>query len=286
MTEIQTSTLRPGLLVSLKTTIRGNVSYKKQDLETGTDESGAHYAKWETERTIIDPIEHESAVKVRGQICSLVRRECSASTFGLLCPEAKLDSLELAVKVARRMARDYNDRAAVTRIGVFVIIGRVADSDVEAVRAINSEVSELISAMAAGVAALDAKAVRDAANRIKSIGQMLNPESAKRAQTAIDLARAAARKIVSAGEKAATEIDQATIDQIAACRAAFIDIDLPEMEIAAPDTVATDVGIGGPELADPDRDPDHAEQEEIEARKEASDPFADLAPAAALEIGG
>ncbi len=39
---MQTSTLRPGLLVSLKSASRGNVSYQKQDLEYENSENVEH----------------------------------------------------------------------------------------------------------------------------------------------------------------------------------------------------------------------------------------------------
>ncbi len=44
---IQSTTLRPGLLVSFKTSIRGNVSYTKKTLESEhiTDD-GAQEARW------------------------------------------------------------------------------------------------------------------------------------------------------------------------------------------------------------------------------------------------
>lgn len=284
---LQKSTLRPGLLVSLKTSIRGNVSYNKRDLEAGVDPSGAVHTKWETERTIRDPQEHESAVKLRGQICSIIRRECSLSSFGLLCPEAKFDALESALKVARTLAEDFNSRAVVTRIGVFVIVGRVADSDVEAVRAINSEISDLIATMASAVKNLDAKAVREAANRIKAMGQMLSPEASKRAEEAIEIARKAARKIVAVGQTAATEIDQATVDQISACRAAFIDFEMDAGEIEAPTTQARGVDfqamVVDPAAAPASTDPDAPALEAIDMsanitleHPEVPDPFADL----------
>ena len=48
---MQTNTIRPGLLVSLKTTVRGNVSYQHTDIEPEhLTETGQQLAKWETER--------------------------------------------------------------------------------------------------------------------------------------------------------------------------------------------------------------------------------------------
>lgn len=68
MNTFKASTLRPGLLVSLKTSCTGNVSYTRADIEAGhMTEEGKKRAKWETERTIEDPIEHEAAIKVQSK---------------------------------------------------------------------------------------------------------------------------------------------------------------------------------------------------------------------------
>src|SRR5580704_12554363 len=92
------STLRPGLLVSLKTSLSGNVRYDKRDIEREhTTETGEARAKWETERVISDPDEYERAQKVRGKAGSVIRGICAISAFGLLCPETDADKLERAM---------------------------------------------------------------------------------------------------------------------------------------------------------------------------------------------
>ena len=64
---IKSSTLKPGLLVSLRTQLRGNVKYATKIIDAEhIVSSGAKKAKWETERTIIDPADHEAAKKARG----------------------------------------------------------------------------------------------------------------------------------------------------------------------------------------------------------------------------
>ena len=131
------STLRPGLLVSLKTSITGNVSYTKQTIEAEhVAADGAQLAKWETERKIADPAEHEAACVARGKASNAIRRVCSVTAFGLLCPESEGDKLEGAIAEARAVAEEFNSKAAMTRLGVYVITGRIAPDDVEAVKAI------------------------------------------------------------------------------------------------------------------------------------------------------
>jgi hypothetical protein len=234
MTLNNISTLRPGLLVSLKTSVQGNVKYSKTVLESEhKDPDGAERARWETERTITDKVEHEAAQEARGKASHVIRRVCTNSAFGLLCPESKTAELEAAIADARKVAEDFNSKATLTRLGVFVICGRVAQDDVEAVRAINSEIRDLLADMETGLANLDVKMVRAAAVKAKGIGQMLSPSAAEKIEVAITAARASARKIVAAGEQVAAEVDRATIRRIAEQRTAFLDIDNMK-EVARP----------------------------------------------------
>lgn len=234
MTTFQTSTLRPGLLVGLKTSVSGNVHYAKRVVEADhVTGDGARKARWETERTITDPEEHERAGKVRNKARALIAGVCANSAFGLLCPETARENLGRAVAEARKLADDFNATAQLTRVTINVIAGRIAADDVEAVRAINSELRDLLESMEDGVRNLDAKAVRDAASRARSLGAMLSPNAQARVRTAIDAARAAATKIVKAGEQSAQEIDLQAVRTITEARTAFLDLD-PEVELKAP----------------------------------------------------
>ena len=245
-----TTTLRPGLLVSLKTSTRGNVAYDKKDIERDhLNKKGERIAKWETTRQIADPEEFARSQEVRAKVYSVIRSVCIWSAFGLLCPEADAEQLDAAVKEARAMVRAFNDDAKITRLGVNVLTGRIAPDDVEAVKAINSEVRDLMADMETGLKNLDVKAIRAAAQRAKGIGNMLTPNAQARIQVAIELARKSASQIVKAGERAEVEVDRATIRKIKEQRIAFLELDEPE-EIAKPQARAKAVEL------DPDVDSD------------------------------
>jgi hypothetical protein len=231
---IKTSTLRPGLLVSLKTSLTGNVEYRTRtiDAERRTAD-GALQARWETERTVIDPTEHEAGKKARGAARTAISRVCSTSAFGLLCPEANADALETAIAEARAIADAFNASATLTRLTVYAITGRIAADDVEAARAINSEVRELLETMRQGVADMDPEAIREAANKARGLGQMLQPEAEARLRLAIEAARGAARQITKAGDTAALVVDKLAMRKIAESRTAFLDMD-EAGEVAAP----------------------------------------------------
>lgn len=229
MTSI-TSTLRPGLLVSLTIRITGNVSYKTKDLEhRHAEDDGTERARWETERIVQNAAELRRAEKVRSTARQMISRICARSSFGLLCPMAWEDDLQKNIAEARKLAAEFNARSRVTEVSVYAIVGRVAQDDVEAVRAINSEVRALMNEMSIGVKELDTKRVRDAANRARAVGSMLTPEAAEKVKVAIEAARGAARKIVKAGEEAAKQIDKEAIRQISAARTAFLDLDAGEL---------------------------------------------------------
>jgi hypothetical protein len=221
-------------LVGLKTSLTGNVSYRTQDIEPErVSADGAMRAKWETEKTVRDAAEQERGIKARSDARTIVTRLCSATGFGLLCPETRADELAAAIAQARTIAARFNETATITCLNVGVIVGRVADNDQQAVKAINGEVRELLADMDAGIRSLDVKAVREAADKARALGQMLTPNAAERVQVAIDAARRVARRMVKAGEQAAREIDQATLRAIASARTAFLDLDTPA-EPAAP----------------------------------------------------
>lgn len=229
---LKASTLRPGLLVSLKTSQTGNTQYVKRTIEANhLTKDGKAKAKWETLRVISDPAEHERACQVRSKARATISGVCANSAFGLLCPESNADELEAAIVEARQLVEDFNSEAKLSRVHIYVVTGRIAPDDVEAVRAINSEVRELLDDMKEGIKNLDVKAVREAAGRARSIGMMLSPDAQARITVAIEAARKTARAMVKAGEQAAQEIDRRTLRTISESRTAFLDLD-DEKEIA------------------------------------------------------
>src|SRR5262249_8333256 len=91
--------LKPGILVSAKTAIRGGVTYERKDLETGEVlQPGSQVARWETTRTIEDAEVYERACKVRSKIGALIRQACAATSgFGLICPAGSEEKLDEAI---------------------------------------------------------------------------------------------------------------------------------------------------------------------------------------------
>lgn len=224
------STVRPGYLVSLKTSIRGNVTYVKEVIDPERlTEAGAKQEKWQTERTVSDPAEHEAAKRARSKIGSLFRGACVQSSFGLLCPEANEAALADAIAESRKIADEFNKTSSITRLGVDVLCGRITPDDVAAVRAINSEIRELMGDMTGSISNGDVAGVREAASRLKSVGEMLSVDAQAKVRLAVEAGRGAARELVKTEGKS---VDLAAIKMIEDVGAHF---DLSEpAEVGAP----------------------------------------------------
>lgn len=234
---MRTTLIRPGLLVALKTTLTGGVSYEKRTIEEGTD-GAASVATWQTTRVIADKAEHEAATVARGKARTAVSRVCCLTSFGLLCPEAEEEKLSAALDEAQRIAEDHNRGAKFTRVEVLAITGRVADSDERAARAIGSEVRELIAAMEAGIRRADPEAIREAANKARALSGMLSADVRGSVSAAIQEARGIAREIVrrveKSGETAAEVVEGLQLKALQAARFAVLDLE-PAAEAQAPD---------------------------------------------------
>lgn len=234
---LTTSTLRPGFLVSLKTSTSGNVQYVRTGLASEKRDDGAAVEEWQTKRTVIDPAEHEAGQKARAKAGSLIRSVCIPSIFGLLCPEDSAEKLEAAIAAGRKVIDDFNAGAKLSRISIYVLCGRVMPDDAEAVRAISSELRDLMGEMQGGVENGNVDAIRDAASKLKGVGQMLTTEMQTKVQMAVETGRTAAKAYVRARDEAGFDgtvsVDKTAARRISELRASFLDLD-EVGEIAAP----------------------------------------------------
>lgn len=192
------SLLKPGFLVSLKTSLQGGVSYQRVDLDADKPEGddAAAIARWETTRRIDDPDEHKRAVKARGAASALIRAVCTHTAFGLLCPESRGSELDEAIRDAQALIDTHNQAAHSTHVRVYVLRGRIASTDEEAVRALSSEVREVLEEMQSGIRRLDVEGIRSAASRARKLGAILDAEQATKVNRAVEAARDAAKQIV------------------------------------------------------------------------------------------
>lgn len=226
-------TIQPGYLLSLKTSVRGGVSYARQDLPTDV----AGQERWETIKSTVDPDEHKRATKLRGRCSSRIRAISIKTSFGLFITEDRLKRLNEILAEIRADVREFNNGAQASRVGVWCVKGKVAATDEEAARGIASDVVDLLAQMDAGIKDLDVEAIRNAATQARQVLGALSPEQQKIATAAVDAARDAAstiaRRILKKSEDAAVVLQSIDAGAISAARMAFLDMEGASSEAAA-----------------------------------------------------
>lgn len=241
--------IKPGLLVAVKSSVAGGVSYRRTDLAAApsVDAIGANVevSTWETTRIVADAAEHDRAVKARGLAIREIGAQCARTAFGLLCPVDREADLDAALVRARQIVDAHNATATHTLIRIYMLKGRIADTDEQAARAIGAEVASLIEGMSGAIDRLDVAAIRDAATRAQAMGAMLDAGQASKVQDAIVAARKAARMIVARVEKGAEDAAIVLADiqrgAIEKARIAFLDLDEAAPAVDGPALPAVNV---------------------------------------------
>lgn len=233
MTNVKLNVLQPSLLVSLKSSVRGGVSYVREDLDSEKSEDAA-IKRWKTEKRVENAAEFDAATTARSKARSLISAVCSGSSFGLICPLSKEKELDAAIKEARAVAVAHNAQATHTQVEVFVIVGKIAQTDEEAARAISSEVKDLLDEMKAATLEGNVERIRAAANKARELGSILSPDAEKQVSSAIDEARKNAKELVKRvqkdGEKLEVVLKDLYVQRIDNARGAFLDLEEGEVK--------------------------------------------------------
>ncbi len=239
--------IRPGILVALKTHVTGGVEHLREEVapEATAPEGGSAQTRKTT--TIVEDVEElDRARAARSAALAAIGRVCVRTDFGLLCLASREGELDAAVAAAQALALEHNRGAQHTSVEVYVLKGRVAESDAEATKGIAAEVRGLIDGMSAGIAAADPKAIREAASRARKLGALLDESTSLKVSDAVAEAREAARvivkRVVDGGEEAATVVAELKTEAQDLARFAFLDLD-PVAEIAEPIESARDLDI-------------------------------------------
>ena len=236
------SILRPGFMVSLKTAVKGGVSYQRVELDakdaSAIASATAQVARWETTKIVEDPAEHERANKVRNTARGLITRHCVMTAFGLLCPESREPELLASLAEARALVAEHNATATCTNVSVYVMSGKIAETDEENARAIGEEIRGLIQDMSGAIDRLDPEKIREAAQKASKISAMLAPEQSAKVGAAVTAARKAARditrRILGNAEPAAVVLADIQRGAIEHAKIAFLDFsdDAPAVDPA------------------------------------------------------
>lgn len=214
--------IRPGFLVSLKTTLIGNISYHKVVLEREhIDADGAEKAKWQTERVIGDRREHDAGRKAQADARAKITSVCTNTAFGLLCPEDQADVLQNAIREAKEVAAQFNRTARLSRVNVYAIVGKIAPDRFDVVEAMASEALTLLDQMTAGIRNREPAEIRTAANELRKLGDMFSENGRAQLKTAIDAGRGAARKIGKTPGVPASDLEREALNVISGIRRGF-----------------------------------------------------------------
>lgn len=212
--------LRPGVLLSLRVSHKGGASYTQIDREQTTDKVGAEVTRWKTERRIEDPEEYERGSKLRNKCRTIITGACLQTPFGLICPLDQIKKLNDAMQTARATAAQFNSSAKHSWIVIGALRGKIEQNDTEAMRAIGTELKDLLRRMKEEVSQANPTNVRDLAWRAKQLGGMLEDTQ----QTQID-------KAVKAARKAASEIAKRVEKQGEETAAVLATLKLEELEL-------------------------------------------------------
>jgi hypothetical protein len=217
--------MMPGILVALRTSVRGGVEYERSELEA--DDAG-RVTRWETTRFMENPAERKAAAELASKAAGLVSKLCIRTTFGLLCRTDREAELDAAVAEMRQTVTEWNQKAEHTFVSVSAIKGRIADNDEEAIRAIVAEARDLLDQMGKGLEEADVDQIRAAALRAKKLSGMMTEDSGDRINAALTAARQAAKAIVKRGDDLSNKVAAVTIqierDTFNEARFSFLDM--------------------------------------------------------------
>lgn len=232
----KTTTIKPGILIALRSNVVGGVSYKRDDIASDepTEAENGESAKtsvevWKTIKVTTDPEEHARAGNIRGLALYEVTKNCMRTSFGMIASQALETELDAGYARATKMVAEFNATAKYTKIRFGMLKGRIAANDEEAVKAITSEIGALVANMNESIDKLDVKGIREAASKAASIAAILGDEEQRTVTAAVEAARMAARMIVkriaTQGEPAAKVLADMQRGALERARIAFLDLD-------------------------------------------------------------
>lgn len=235
--------LQPGILVGLKSEVRGGVRYYTEEIQ-GEEKAAtiadvgavlpSEDARAIARKSVVvtaDADEHERATAARNAARARIAKICTLTPFGLLCPRAREGDLDQAIGEAEAAVREFNRTAIYTHVDVFAIKGYIADNDEKAARGIASEIASLMESMRAGVEARDPEVIRSACRKAQALQSMIDEQAGERVSVALAAARSSAREIAKtirekghANAIMVTDGNKRILDEL---RASFTVLDLP-----------------------------------------------------------
>lgn len=155
--------IRPGILVGLRTSVKGGVEYTRLDKGIVEEDDGAVVEKWDTEKKTLDPEEHRLASAARNRARYLIKSTCAQTPFGLIAQDE--ERLEESVRAAKQHIREFNQQAQHSIVQIHVIRARFAADDAEAAESIRAALQDLLERLEGLTARGDVDGVRNLCNQ-------------------------------------------------------------------------------------------------------------------------
>lgn len=221
-------TIKPGYLVSVKTTLRGGVKYEREDIRNEHKKDGSKEEEWRTVKTVTNEEEFKAAEKQRAKIAALVSSRCKLTPFGLICQEEDIEELYMAKELAELMVDEWNTSAKHTIMTLNVLPVCISTDDERVARDIAKQMRDLAKQMKDAVRAGDVEAIREAAKTAATMKEMFGEEEKARVSLAIKAARDAAKiitkQVIKNKEKIEAVLPTLKLGPISKMRFVFADI--------------------------------------------------------------
>ena len=220
----ETALLKPGRMVSLRSTVRGGVEYDREDLPTACDcaladgpraevrgpdhatscpmGEGEAVKAWKTVRRIKDPVEWKRAKAVRGRAVAKVWHACVFTEFGLVLPDDRRAKFEEILTEQRQLVHEHNKTTQHTHVTLRVLRSRL-ERDEETETSLAAEVDEVVEDMEACAAASDVDGARKTALKAQKLTAIFSSDVAARVMEKVKAARDAATAAAKAARDAA-----------------------------------------------------------------------------------
>lgn len=234
--------LRPAILVSLATSVKGGSTSERLDLDAHL-EGASKVEKWQTTKTVFDPEEHRRAGETRKSIRRLFEGVARWTPFGLVVELEREAELREAVAQAEALAAEFNAGATHSRVKFSWLPARIdqGGNAADAVIAIRQEIGGLMEDLERASRAGEVESIRDISNRATSLGKLLAEGSPGTGQLGVAVeearrvARAVVRRVEKAGERLEDVLTESNLAPVSAARFLFLgdeDVTEPETNVA------------------------------------------------------
>ncbi len=164
MSDFAVQTIKPGILIAGKASIKGGIHYKR-DYEEPIFEEDSLIREWHTQQLVDDEKEHASAKKLQNKIASMINRICAHTPIGPICRNERKDELVGVLAEIRAQRDTFNNKAKTCQITTHHALFEVQSDNQTAVAAIADQVAEMADKVNSALTVQDLKALRQTPKR-------------------------------------------------------------------------------------------------------------------------